>query len=110
MPRKRKNPVLERHRINAAREMGWLIRERIQQLCAEQQMTLSQLAKKSGVSLSTIKKLVTAKECNAKFNTIAKIGWAFGIPPSQFLNEKLLPEEEQLQKDSSLRSSHDRKR
>ena len=104
MGRKRKNPVMEEYRKNAAKEMGWLVRERIQQLCTEQQMTLPQLAKKSGVSLSTVRTLVTKEECNAKFNTIAKISWAFDIPPSQFLNEKLLPPEKQIAKDSSLRS------
>ena len=82
--------------------MGWLVRERIYQLCTEHNISLYQLAKKSGVSLSTIRTLVTQEECHGKFGTIAKIGWAFGLSPSQFLNEKLLPPEKQREKDSSL--------
>lgn len=92
MPRKSNNPDYEQKTIAAAKEVNDLLQARIRQLCKEQQITLAQLAKKSKVSFSTIRRIMNGQNNNVKSSTVFKIGWAFGLPPSKFLDARLLPQ------------------
>ena len=67
---------------------------RLNQLCKEQNLTLKDLSRKSGVSLSTIRRVAQGKHCNVGIDVIIKFGKAFGIT-SQFVDEKLLKTEDE---------------
>lgn len=64
---------------------------RLNQLCKEQDLTLKDLSRKSGVSLSTIRRVAQGKHCNVGIDVIIKFSRAFGITASRFVDENLLP-------------------
>lgn len=66
---------------------------RLNQLCREQNISLKELSQKSGVSLSTIRRIAKGKHCNVRVDIIIKFGRAFGITASQFVDENLLKTE-----------------
>ena len=67
---------------------------RLNQLCKEQDLTLKDLSKKSGVSLSTIRRVAQGKHCNIGIDKVIKFSKAFGITPSQFTDGTLLETED----------------
>ena len=67
---------------------------RLNQLCREQHLTLKELSRKSGVSLSTIRRVAQGKHCNIGIDKVIKFSKAFGITPSQFTDGTLLETED----------------
>lgn len=66
---------------------------RLNQLCREQNLTWKDLSRKSGVSLSTIRRISQGKHCNVGIDVIIKFSRVFGITASQFVDENLLKTE-----------------
>ena len=68
---------------------------RLNQLCKEQNLTLKDLSRKSGVSLSTIRRVAQGKHCNVGIDVVIKFSRAFGITASQFVDENPLKTEDE---------------
>ncbi len=68
---------------------------RLNQLCKEENLTLKDLSRKSGVSLSTIRRVAQGKHCNVGIDVVIKFSRAFGITASQFVDENLLKTEDE---------------
>ena len=66
---------------------------RLNQLCEEHGLTLKDLSRKSGVSLSTIRGVAQGKHCNVGIDVVIKFSRVFGITASQFVDENLLKTE-----------------
>ncbi len=71
-------------------ELQKILTGRLNQLCQERQWTLKQLADKSGISLSTLRKVAQGKHCYINSETMLKLSRAFKITPSQLFDERLL--------------------
>ena len=77
-------------------EAEWqrILTGRLNQLCKEENLTWKELSQKSGVSLSTIRRIAQGKHCNIGIDKVIKFSRAFGITPSQFTDETLLETED----------------
>ena len=61
--------------------------KRIQDLVAENDMSINQLAKASGVPASTIKNITQGKSKNPGIETVAKLCKALGVTLAEFFEE-----------------------
>ena len=76
-------------------EAEWqrILTGRLNQLCKEENLTWKELSQKSGVSLSTIRRIAQEKHCNISSDTMLKLCKAFKIAPYQLFDETLLETE-----------------
>jgi len=63
-----------------------MVAARILSLCKENDMSLNGLAEKSGVPNSTIHNIIHGQSQNPRIETLIKIGRAFNMSPSEFLD------------------------
>ena len=77
-------------------KMQRILTGRLNQLCREQHISLKELSRRSGVSLSTIRRISQGKHCNVGIDVIIKFSRVFGVTPSQFVDETLLPTEDKF--------------
>ena len=69
---------------------------RLNQLCREQHISLKELSRRSGVSLSTVRNISQGKYCNVGIAVVIKLSRVFGVTPSQFVDENLLQAEDKF--------------
>ena len=63
-----------------------MLAARILSLCEENSMSINSLAEKSGVPNSTIQNIIHGQSQNPRIETLLKIGRAFNMTPSEFLD------------------------
>lgn len=71
-----------------------ILTDRLNQLCKEQHLTLKELSERSGVSLSSIRKIAQGKHCNISSDTMLKLCKVFKIAPYQLFDETPLRTED----------------
>ena len=71
-----------------------ILTDRLNQLCKEQHLTLKELSERSGVSLSSIRKIAQGKHCNISSDTMLKLCKVFKIAPYQLFDETFLGTED----------------
>ena len=73
-------------------EAEWqrILTGRLNQLCKEENLTWKELSQKSGVSLSTIRRIAQEKHCNISSDTMLKLCKVFKMAPYQLFDETLL--------------------
>lgn len=77
-------------------KMQRILTGRLNQLCHEQHISLQELSRRSGVSLSTVRKISRGRHCNVGIAVVIKLSHVFGVAPSQFVDENLLRAEDQF--------------
>ena len=86
----------EADRNQVAEKMQRILTGRLNQLCREQHISLKELSRKSGVSLSTLRKISQGRHCNVGISVVIKLSRVFGVTLSQFVDETLLPKEDKF--------------
>lgn len=75
--------------------IGEAIRERILELCREQNISINKLCGMSGVTQSTINNIVSGRNNSATVSTIKKLCDGLGISIEDFFNSELFRNLEQ---------------
>ena len=75
-------------------ELQKILTDRLNQLCKEQHLTLKELSERSGVSLSSIRKIAQGKHCNISSDTMLKLCKVFKVAPYQLFDETFLGTED----------------
>lgn len=70
-------------------ELGQAIGCRVRELCAQQQIKLYCLAKRTGLPPSTLYAIASGKRKDPLLFTIVKISAAFGLTTSEFFSSEL---------------------
>lgn len=70
-------------------EINDAIKTRILNLCAENKITINELAAFSGLRATTIYSVISGKSKNPSFGTIKKICSGFGISIRDFFDDKI---------------------
>ena len=70
-------------------EINDAIKTRILNFCAENKITINELAALSGLRATTIYSVISGKSKNPSFGTIKKICSGFGISIKDFFDDKI---------------------
>lgn len=69
-----------------SREYSLIIRDRILSLCHDDRISISDLARISGVNQKTLNSIIHGQSANPKIKTLHKIANAFRLTPAEFLD------------------------
>ncbi len=75
--------------------IGEAVRERIIELCQEQDISINKLSNISGVTQSTVNNIVSGRNRSATISTIKKLCDGFGITIQDFFESELFYDLEQ---------------
>ncbi len=75
--------------------IGQAVRERIIELCQEQDISINKLSNISGVTQSTVNNIVSGRNRSATISTIKKLCDGFGITIQDFFESELFHDLEQ---------------
>lgn len=75
--------------------VGEAVKERILELCAEQNITINKLATRSGVTQSTIQNIVSGRNNSATIATIKKLCDGLDISIAAFFSSEIFDDLEQ---------------
>ena len=75
--------------------IGEAVRERIIELCQEQDISINKLSNISGVTQSTVNNIVSGRNRSATISTIKKLCDGFGITIQNFFESELFHDLEQ---------------
>ena len=75
--------------------IGEAVRQRIEELCRQQDLTVNKLSNISGVTQSTVNNIVSGRNRNATISTIKKLCDGFGITIQEFFESDLFSDLEQ---------------
>ena len=75
--------------------IGEAVRQRIEELCQQQDLTVNKLSNISGVTQSTVNNIVSGRNRSATISTIKKLCDGFGITIEQFFQSDLFRNLEQ---------------
>ncbi len=75
--------------------IGEAVRERIIELCQEQDISINKLSNISGVTQSTVNNIVSGRNRSATISTIKKLCDGFGITIQDFFESELFHDLEQ---------------
>jgi transcriptional regulator with XRE-family HTH domain len=75
--------------------IGEAVKERILELCQEQNITINRLSSMSGVTQSTVNNIVSGRNNSATISTIKKLCDGLGITIEEFFNSELFRHLEQ---------------
>lgn len=75
--------------------VGNAVKERILELCSEQNITINKLGTISGVTQSTINNIISGRNNSTTISTIKKLCDGFEIPIVEFFSSKLFENLEQ---------------
>lgn len=75
--------------------IGEAVRERIIELCQEQDISINKLSNISGVTQSTVNNIVSGRNHSATISTIKKLCDGFGITIQDFFESELFHDLEQ---------------
>ena len=75
--------------------IGEAVRERIAELCRQQDLTINKLSNISGVTQSTVNNIVSGRNHSATISTIKKLCDGFGITIQDFFASDLFTDLEQ---------------
>jgi transcriptional regulator with XRE-family HTH domain len=75
--------------------IGEAVKERILELCREQNITINRLSSMSGVTQSTVNNIVSGRNNSATISTIKKLCDGLGITIEEFFDSELFRHLEQ---------------
>ena len=75
--------------------IGEAVRQRIEELCQQQNLTVNKLSNISGVTQSTVNNIVSGRNRSATISTIKKLCDGFGITIQEFFDSNLFSDLEQ---------------
>ncbi|MBE5794570.1 MAG: helix-turn-helix transcriptional regulator [Clostridiales bacterium] len=75
--------------------IGEAVRQRIEELCQQQNLTVNKLSNISGVTQSTVNNIVSGRNRSATISTIKKLCDGFGITIQEFFESDLFFDLEQ---------------
>ena len=75
--------------------IGEAVRQRIEELCQQQNLTVNKLSNISGVTQSTVNNIVSGRNRSATISTIKKLCDGFGITIQEFFESDLFSDLEQ---------------
>ena len=75
--------------------IGEAVRQRIEELCRQQDLTVNKLSNISGVTQSTVNNIVSGRNRSATISTIKKLCDGFGITIQEFFDSNLFSDLEQ---------------
>ncbi len=75
--------------------IGEAVRQRIEELCRQQDLTVNKLSNISGVTQSTVNNIVSGRNRSATISTIKKLCDGFGITIQEFFESDLFSDLEQ---------------
>ncbi len=75
--------------------IGEAVRQRIEELCRQQALTVNKLSNISGVTQSTVNNIVSGRNRSATISTIKKLCDGFGITIQEFFESDLFSDLEQ---------------
>ena len=75
--------------------IGEAVRQRIEELCQQQNLTVNKLSNISGVTQSTVNNIVSGRNRSATISTIKKLCDGLGITIEEFFQSELFRDLEQ---------------
>lgn len=70
-------------------DIGQAVRERIEELCREKNLSVNKLSNMSGVTQSTVNNIVSGRNHSTTISTIKKLCDGMGITIEEFFNSEL---------------------